>query len=241
MVISIVIPALNEEAVIERTLKNMSRMTLFPYELIVSDGNSTDRTVQLAEKYTDKILIHRGPERQTIGAARNLGAGFAEYEYLVFLDADVIIPDPDAFFRKAIEIFHTDPDTVAITVSLKVFEESETWADRIIFTLVNCAHFLMNNFFGRGSASGEFQMIRRSSFREAGGYNESLVVAEDNDMFARLSGIGKTRMVYGLEVRHTGRRAHRIGWPRLLMSWWVNGLSVALFKRAACREWKPIR
>jgi len=239
--ISIVIPALNEESVLEKTLKNIRQIKSIPYELIISDGNSTDRTIEIARKYTDKIVVYKGGERQTIGSGRNLGAGIADGNYLVFQDADVVVPDPDLFFGKAIRAFKDDPEIAGITVSVRVMKESETRSDRIFFGAVNYIHFLTNNILGKGSACGEFQMIKRDSFMRAGGYNEALVVAEDNDMFYRLSRIGKTRMVRNLVVFHTGRRAHKIGWPRLLASWLLNGLSVALFKKAACKEWKSVR
>ncbi len=239
--ISIIVPTLNEESVLEKTLKNIRQMKSIPYELIISDGNSMDKTIEIARKYTDKIVVYKGEKRQTIGGGRNLGAGIARGSYLVFQDADVVVPDPDVFFGKAIRVFDDDPETAGITVSVRVMKELETRSDRIFFGIVNHIHFLTNNILGRGSACGEFQMIRRDAFLRAGGYNEALTVAEDNDMFARLSKTGKTRMIPDLVVFHTGRRAHKIGWPRLLASWLLNGLSVALFKKAAYREWKPVR
>ncbi|GBE03414.1 PGL/p-HBAD biosynthesis glycosyltransferase/MT3031 [bacterium BMS3Abin09] len=239
--ISIIIPTLNEENVLEETLKNIRKIKSTSYELIISDGNSTDRTVEIARKYTDNIVVYKGKKRQTIAGGRNLGASIAGGNYLVFQDADVVIPDPDVFFRKAIRVFKDDPEMVGITVSIKVMKEFETRSDKILFGAVNYIHFIANNILGRGSASGEFQMIKRDSFLKASGYNETLVVVEDNDMFARLSRIGKTGMVRDLVVFHTGRRAHKVGWPRLLASWLLNGLSVALFKKAAYKKWKPIR
>jgi len=239
--ISIVVPTLNEESVLEDTLQNITKIKSIPYELIISDGNSTDRTIEIARKYTDRVVVYKGKRRQTIGAGRNLGASIARGRFLVFLDADVIVPDPDAFFEKAVRVFRDDPETVAVTVSLRVMKGLETRSDRIFFGIVNRIHVLTNNILGRGSACGEFQMIRRDAFLRAGGYNEALTVAEDNDMFARLSATGKTRMIPDLVVFHTGRRAHKVGWPRLLASWVVNGVSVVLFKKAASKEWKSVR
>ena len=95
--ISIIIPTLNEESVLEETLKNIRKIKSTPYELIISDGNSTDRTVEIAQKYTDNIVVYKGEERQTIAGGRNLGAGIAGGSCLVFQDADVVVPDPDVF------------------------------------------------------------------------------------------------------------------------------------------------
>jgi glycosyltransferase involved in cell wall biosynthesis len=63
--ISFVIPSLNEEATIEKTLLWISKYS-GEKEIILSDGRSTDKTLEIARKYTDKIVIYEGTERQTI-------------------------------------------------------------------------------------------------------------------------------------------------------------------------------
>jgi glycosyltransferase involved in cell wall biosynthesis len=239
--ISLIIPTLNEEALLGRTLGHLSTLTAFPREVIVSDGGSSDRTVQIAQRWADKVVTYRGEARQTIAAGRNLGAACAVHRYLVFQDADVLIADPNTFFTKAVAVFEGETEVAAITVAIRVSREVETLADRVMSASINSTHLFFNNLLRRGSASGEFQMVRRSSFEKAGGYDEALVVAEDNDLFARLARQERTRMVRSLEVRHPGRRAHAMGWLRLLGCWHVNRLSVAFFGRALSKEWTPIR
>jgi len=63
-----------------------------------------------------------------------------------------------------------------------------------------------------GEAPGRFQMMRRSAFEKVKGYREDLITREDGDMFARLSKVGRTLYDSKLEVFHSGRRAHAIGW-----------------------------
>ncbi len=70
-IISVVIPAYNEENYIEACLKSLrNQKTNVPYEIVVCDNNSTDRTVEIAKKYADKVVYER---RQGIGYARNKG------------------------------------------------------------------------------------------------------------------------------------------------------------------------
>lgn len=239
--ISIVIPTKNEEKVIGKTLRNLRTTTTIAYEVIVSDGNSTDKTVEIAEKYADRVVSDGPGGKKTIAFGRNNGAKVARGEFLLFMDADIYILDPDTFFPRVLEVFEKEPDVLALTVSLRVFPEQETKADWIIFGIVNDLHALNNNVLRVGSASGEFQMIRKSAFEKLGGYDATLAVAEDNDMFLRLSKIGRTKMVKNLCVFQTGRRAHIIGWPRLLAQWLLNQTYVFFFKRSAQDEWKPIR
>jgi glycosyltransferase involved in cell wall biosynthesis len=56
---SVIVPALNEETYIEACLKSISRQTLprNSYEIIVSDGGSNDRTVEIARKYADRVIV----------------------------------------------------------------------------------------------------------------------------------------------------------------------------------------
>lgn len=239
--ISIIIPTLNESTGIRKCLDNLKQIKNTEYEIIISDGKSTDDTLAICREYTDKIVVYNKPERQTIANGRNLGAGIAQGEYLIFIDADVIIPCPDEFLTKALKIFENDPDLLAITATIKIYPETETLADKFFCPLVNFTHHLNNNILKKGSASGEFQMIKCSAFLQAKGFNDLLVTYEDNDMFERLAKIGKTRMIKDLVVFHSGRRMHKIGWPKLLCIWIYNAIHFYLFKKAAAKEWTVIR
>jgi len=70
--ISVIVPALNEEMYLERTLASIANQnTNTPYELIVSDNGSTDASIPIAERYADAI-IHC--EEKGTGACRHCGA-----------------------------------------------------------------------------------------------------------------------------------------------------------------------
>jgi len=69
--ISFIIPTLCEESVIENTLQCINKYS-GEKEIIISDGNSQDKTIEIAKRYTDKIIVYKGEKRQTIGMARNL-------------------------------------------------------------------------------------------------------------------------------------------------------------------------
>ena len=241
MILSIIIPTLNEEKVIENTLKSIKELKDCDYEIIVSDGGSKDKTIEIAKKYGVKVIVYEGSARQTIASGRNLGASIASGEFFVFLDADVTIPDINNFFRKAMNLFGSQKKLVGLTVRMKVLPELETLADRLFFALNDYNLFFSNNIFRFGSAGGEFQMIKVETFKKQKGYNEKIAVCEDIELFQRLARGGKTRIEMSLNVLHTGRRAHAIGWPKLLSQWFINGTSVTLFKRSFNTVWEEIR
>ncbi len=88
--ISVVIPALNEAARIERTLEALVTQP-GPWEVIVVDGGSTDETMARAAAYATVLTSSPGRARQM-----NHGAQDADGPVLLFLHADTLLP-PDAF------------------------------------------------------------------------------------------------------------------------------------------------
>lgn len=238
--ISFIIPALNEEKVIEKLILCL-REYKGPKEIIVSDGRSTDRTVAIATPLADTVIVHNGTTRQTIAQGRNEGAAKAKGDYLVFMDSDDYIPDINEFFAKALKLFEADKKLVALTVSYKVLPEFATLTDRIIFWCVAFNYYILNNILGIGGSGGEFQMIKADAFRKVNGFNEEMAAAEDCDIFWRLAKIGRTRCERSLAIYHTGRRGHKIGWPKLLYQWSTNAISAYFFKKSVSKEWTEIR
>ncbi|MBS3903050.1 MAG: glycosyltransferase family 2 protein [Anaplasmataceae bacterium] len=239
---SIIIPAYNEEKIIGKALKDIrNRLTAFPYEIIVVDDGSTDKTVDIARQIADEVLLSPQPEIHLIPRTRNRGGKAARGELIVFMDSGVFINEPNRFFARVVECFKNDPRLVALTVKLRVFPDQATWADRFFFWLVDVYFALVNNILGTGGASGKFMAVRKEAFEKVGGFDERMAVAEDNEFFWRLAKIGKVKIDWSLIAYHGGRRAHAIGWPRLLYEWFRNAWSVKRHGKSADNEWKPIR
>ena len=111
---------------------------------------------------------------------------------------------------------------VALTAYLRLVPRGETFGDKLVRGITNLGMRLKNNIvFNRGELLGEFQMIRREAFTRLGRLREDLVTIEDADRFSRLSKIGKTMIDAELMVLHSDRRAHQVGWPRLIFMWLV--------------------
>jgi glycosyltransferase involved in cell wall biosynthesis len=239
--ISFIIPTLNEEKVLAKLITNLREIKTFSYEIIVSDGGSTDGTIKIAQGLADKALEHKSqvPNNR---ARKKFGGVGCTGEFVVFLDADVHIFNPDNFFARAMMHFQNDSKLVGLGGCLRVFKEMETIGDRIGYGLLSNRTFsLYNNWLKVGANCGEFGMIKAEVFRRLGGYREDLPVDEDRELFHRLSCIGRTYTDSSLVVYHTGRRPHKIGWPKLLWEWIINAVWLAIFNRSASKEWKVIR
>ncbi len=87
--LSIILPAHNEEDYIEATIKSIEEQDFKDYELIVVLDGCTDKTIEKVKRSADKIIILK--ERKGPGIAKNEGAKAAKGEILVFLDSDTKI------------------------------------------------------------------------------------------------------------------------------------------------------
>jgi glycosyltransferase involved in cell wall biosynthesis len=241
MTLSIIVPTRNEEDIIAQTLRELhDNLTEIDHEIIVTDDASTDHTREIAAHYA-RIVPHIFEGRSTIGANRNNGARTAKGEYLAFIDADVFVPAPNLFFQRLIQIFEDDPNVLGVTVKIKIFKDQSSFTDTAVLEFMGFIYWFNNNLLHSGSASGEFQMVRRSAFEKLRGYDETLPVSEDSDFFLRLSKIGRTHMEWGLTAYTTNRRARQLGWPKLLWLWMMNYFSILLFKKSYTQEWPPRR
>ncbi|MEI6479049.1 MAG: glycosyltransferase, partial [bacterium] len=128
--ISIIIPTLNEEKILAKTLSELKKLTVCDHEIIVTDGKSTDNTISIAKRYADKVVENKSGKRQTIGEGRNMGANVAVGEFLVFMDADVEIPQINDFFLKILDDFNKKEKLVAMSVYFKVFKDQATLGDK---------------------------------------------------------------------------------------------------------------
>ena len=239
-VISIIIPTLREEQFLERTLKNLNSLRI-PHEIIITDGGSQDRTLDIARAHGAQTTVWAESRRQTFGEAKNAGAKLSRGTFLVFIDADVLIPDPQTFFTKALVVFEKNKKLVGMTVPLLPWPENHSWTDAFFSAPLNWFYIISNNLFHSGNSSGEFQMVRTEAFQKIGGFSEHLAAGEDNELFRQLAKHGRTISYWKLCVRHSLRRPHKLGWLRTYGIWTKNGLSVALRGKAAYKEWSVER
>ena len=239
---SIIIPTLNEEKLLPDLLKQLSNpeyKNKYDYEIIVSDGGSEDKTVEIARKYSDIVKVHSGNTRQNIAAGRNIGASYANTDIFIFFNGDIIIPDVDYFFNY-VENKFLNSDYLAMTCIVKVFPEEEILTDKIFQTIYNI-YFRFLNFTGVGMGRGECQVIRKEIFYRFKGYNEELAAGEDFDLYKRIRKEGKILFSKDLFIFESPRRFRRLGYKYVSWIWIKNGFSVFFKGKAISKEWEQIR
>lgn len=97
MKVSVIVVTYNEEKNIENCLQSLLKQNIphKEYEIIVSDGNSTDTTQEIVKNFAKKhpcIHLHI-TEKGSITECRNVGIKNAHYDFVAFTDADCIVPE----------------------------------------------------------------------------------------------------------------------------------------------------
>lgn len=183
--ISIIIPAFNEERLIEHCLQSISASLAandkpgFTSETIVVDNNSTDNTANLARQAGAKVVFE--PVNQ-IGRARNAGAAAATGGWLLFVDADSILnPGLLADILRLIE----DGKSVGCGSTIKM--EGLPWWANWILKLWTGTSILFR------WAAGALVVCRSDAFREVGGFNQELYAADEITLSQQLKKWGRQR------------------------------------------------
>lgn len=172
---SVVIPMYNAENTIQLCLQSI-KSTEYPsdkLEIIVVNDGSTDRSVELTEKFEVKLIQNNG---NTIASVRNTGAKIAKGEIIGFIDSDCVIDR--MWMKNAVSILRDK--NVAATGSGYLCPENPTWVERA--WLYESKHI---PFYTEFITSGNF-IIKSEVFKTIGGYNEKLTTCEDSDICSRI-------------------------------------------------------
>jgi len=224
MTITVVIPTLNEELVLPRTLSQAASLGFD--ELIVVDGGSHDRTREIVQAFASApaISLQRSilsPQSSALspvslltappGRANQMNAGAAASEgtVLLFLHADTSLPS-DA--RQAVERALEDPACVGGRFDVRF--ERDSGPGWLISRMMN----LRSRW--TGIATGDQAIfVRRSLFEQLGGYSD-LPIMEDVDFSQRLKRTGRLSALRS-KVITSYRRWETRGPLRTMLLMWV--------------------
>ena len=166
--ISFVVPAYNEELLLGRTLAaiaDAARASGEPFEMIVADDGSTDRTASIAADHGARVVsVHH----RQISRTRNAGARTAAGDVLFFVDADTLITQ--AVVRGALSALAGGAVgggcTIRFDGRLPLYGHALVWVLLPLYRLV-------------GIAAGCCLFCTREAFEQVGGFDERLMAAEE--------------------------------------------------------------
>lgn len=198
--LSIIIPTLNEERLLLALLSSIKEQSFTNYEVIVADAGSEDGTLEIAKKYGCRIVAGGG--LPAIG--RNNGAKVARGIYLLFLDADVILPKD--FLKTAIDEFENKNLDVA---SCRMVPLSSKRIDFIFHDALNF-YFLTTQYF-YPHAPGFCILTKKNIHNAINGFDEGIKLAEDHDYVNRAKKYGEFRILYSPKILVSIRRLETDG------------------------------
>jgi len=188
--ISVIIPVRNEAEKIGRCLEAVFNQILKPYEVIVVDGHSTDKTVENAKKFPVKVVYE---DYGTVGGARQVGVENAKGDFIAFTDADCI-PEKD-WLENVIKEF--DDGIVGVGGGTKNIGKG-LWENSIALALdsfLGSANSVQDRVFKEKrfvkSISGGNSMYRKEDLIKVGGFNVGLSINEETELNRRLTKLGK--------------------------------------------------
>lgn len=193
--ISIIVPAHNEESLIKQTIETLlasARKLDEPFELIVVDDASTDRTANIARSLGAEVI---GVNLRKISAVRNAGARASQGDILIFVDADTLVP-PETL-RSAVTAVRDG----AVGGGSRVFMEGELpkWAPPVL-AIVSWGIRLLR------LAAGCFLFARRDAFETVGGFDERYYASEEVHLSQALKKQGRFVIITDAVVT-SGRKA----------------------------------
>lgn len=214
MLLSIIIPTFNEESYLPALLHSLKSQRYSEYEIIVSDGNSSDRTREIAKEYGARVVtsIARSPAVQ-----RNVGAKVANGELLLFLDADSTI-NTKKFLRLALDEFHDRSLDIA---GFMVKWDGKKLRYRLLDWYYSfCSRFLT---FLTPFTPGAAILVRKELHEISGGFSTKLFIGEDHDYGIRLAKKGKFGSLKSVSIYSSVRRFEKEGFV-LTHYKWVNAI-----------------
>jgi glycosyltransferase involved in cell wall biosynthesis len=201
MEFSVIVPTLNEEELIESCLKSILAQN-FPrkdFEIIVSDGYSSDKTVKIAKLYADKVVVTK---KRGLWYGRNFGAKYAKGKYFVFIDADTLI---DKSYLKTV---HEAFENGYLGVST-LFRFSENFA-RIKSAELCCkVYYKIKSLIGQDHLFGCNICVSRKGFELTGGFRD--LTLEDTGMAKDLKKFGNVKCINRTLVVTSSRRLDDFG------------------------------
>jgi glycosyltransferase involved in cell wall biosynthesis len=228
MLISIVVPAFNEEAYLGETLASLNRAKAFlqrerglQAEIIVVDNDSDDATADVARALGATVARET---QHNVAKVRNTGAKLSRGETIVFVDADTVVPDNllsrivDAMSDGTCFGGAVDTDYRPMKLTVKAY--LQFW--RVVGKLM-------------GMAQGATQFCRRDIFFALNGYDETLFMGEDVDFHWRLKRIAKRQsggVVFIADIRVVPSTRRFDQWRLWRTLVWTNPLFMLMFRRS---------
>lgn len=211
--ISIVIPAYNEEDYIGKLMHCLKAQTFRDFEVIVADASSTDKTAKIAKTLGARVV--KGGS-QAVG--RNNGARVARGKVLLFLDADVQFGK--YFLEKCLaEFMVKDADLACCYFATHGF----SFDIRMIYETWNRGKFIRQKTL-LPDGEGQCLWMKKSVFKDLKGFDENLRISEDVELIHRAVSEGYKFEMLEVKFTPSPRRYENVSIARVVLGSLIGGV-----------------
>jgi glycosyltransferase involved in cell wall biosynthesis len=234
MKISFVIPAYNEEKYIGKCLDSILRELKkdgCDAEIIVVNNASTDRTGEVAKKYSCVKIVDE--PKKGLPCARHAGFLAATGDIIANVDADTMLTT--GWLKMVFSEFSKNPKLVALSgphIHYDLPKKMRVLAR--FFYYIGFISYIFNRFvFNVGSMlqGGNF-IIRRAALQTIGGFNTDIdFYGEDSDLARRLHKVGPVKFTFNLPIYASGRRLANEGALTMALRYGLNYFWMIFLKR----------
>jgi glycosyltransferase involved in cell wall biosynthesis len=205
--ISVVINCYNGEKFLSETIDSISRQTYENWEIIFWDNLSTDSSAQVLQSYSDsRIKYYLASEHAPLGRARNLAIEKATGEWCAFLDSDDVWVESK--LEKQVDIIRKNKNIGVVYGQMLVYVEDDEngsiWSNNMRkFTNKTLMKKLPEGQIFNQLLKVNFvplltAIFKRELFIEVNGVSEHMEIAEDYDLFVKLSRLTRFKAVQGI-------------------------------------------
>lgn len=180
--VSVIVPTRNSHGTIGDCLKSIRNQSYKNIEIILVDNNSSDKTTEIARKYT-KLIFNKGPERSS---QRNYGAFKSKGKFVLFIDSDMELTKD--VVKECVESIKGHK---ALIIPEQSFGES-FWA--------RCKALERSFYLGVDWIEAA-RFFNRGIFIELNGFDKNLISGEDWDLSQRVAKKYKLGRIYSF-IRH---------------------------------------
>ncbi len=241
MKLSVIIPAYNEEAYLGNCLRSASAELQAnagrgPFEIIVVNNASTDRTAEIAAGFPDTRVILE--PRKGLTLARQRGLEEARGEILAYIDADTRMPP--GWVQRVLETYDRGNQVVCVSGPY-VYDDLSPFGHavvRLYWLLLAKPMYWLTRYMAVG---GNFAASRAALVR-IGGFDTTIAFyGEDTNIARRLSQAGDVMFDMRLVMHTSARRLQAEGFVATAIRYALNFASEAVLRRPLTTRYRDIR
>lgn len=205
--LSVIIPTLNEELYIGNLLTDLAKQKNKNFEIIIIDGSSVDKTVEIVNQYLKKLsLTCQVTKKRNVSYQRNFGASQAKGNYLVFLDADTRVNS--SFITNVTKFIDTKKGLVFLPY---VDPEENTPQVQVFYQFINFLIDISQSTAKPLSSVGGM-IWNKEFFKFVGGFDETLFISEDMNIIQKAHKWGvRAKFMPRIKIKFSFRRIKREG------------------------------